>query len=58
MEEVIDVITQKADFNELIERIKAGRFGHASFEPIFYLVFACINSGSQKTDARVGSKAS
>jgi hypothetical protein len=31
----------KADFNELMERIKAGReFGHASFEPIFYLVFA------------------
>lgn len=29
-----------ADFNELIERIKIGReFGHASFEPIFYLVF-------------------
>jgi hypothetical protein len=31
----------KADFNELIERIKVGReFGHASFEPIFYLVFS------------------
>ena len=31
----------KADFNELMERIKAGRdFGHASFEPIFYLVFS------------------
>ncbi|HEY5499734.1 MAG TPA: BREX protein BrxB domain-containing protein [Bacteroidales bacterium] len=30
----------KDDFNELIERIKSGReFGHASFEPIFYLVF-------------------
>ncbi|EJT84834.1 hypothetical protein PPS11_17516 [Pseudomonas putida S11] len=30
----------KADFNELIERIRQGReFGHASFEPIFYLVF-------------------
>ena len=30
----------KADFNELMERIKQGReFGHASFEPIFYLVF-------------------
>lgn len=29
------------DFNELIERIKHGReFGHASFEPIFYLVFS------------------
>lgn len=29
-----------ADFKELMERIKAGReFGHASFEPIFYLVF-------------------
>ena len=28
------------DFNELIERVKHGReFGHASFEPIFYLVF-------------------
>lgn len=31
----------KADFNELIERIKVGReYGHASFEPIFYLVFS------------------
>ncbi len=30
----------KADFNELMERIKAGReFAHASFEPIFYLIF-------------------
>lgn len=30
-----------ADFNELMERIKAGRdFAHASFEPIFYLIFA------------------
>ena len=30
----------KTDFNELMERIKQGReFGHASFEPIFYLVF-------------------
>ncbi|WP_173496634.1 BREX protein BrxB domain-containing protein [Shewanella sp. ISTPL2] len=30
----------KADFNELMERVKAGReFAHASFEPIFYLVF-------------------
>lgn len=30
----------KADFNELMERIKLGReFGHASFEPIYYLVF-------------------
>lgn len=31
----------KTDFNELVERIKVGReFGHASFEPIFYLVFS------------------
>jgi len=31
----------KANFNELIERIKAGRqIGHASFEPIYYLVFS------------------
>jgi len=31
----------KAVFNELMERIKAGRdFGHASFEPIFYMVFS------------------
>ncbi len=30
-----------ADFNELMERIKAGRdFARASFEPIFYLIFA------------------
>ncbi|WP_300460132.1 BREX protein BrxB domain-containing protein [Desulfobacula sp.] len=29
-----------ADFKELIERIKHGReLGHASFEPIFYLIF-------------------
>src|SRR6266700_5076980 len=29
-----------ADFNELLERIRHGReFGHASFEPIYYLVF-------------------
>lgn len=31
----------KADFDELMHRIKTGRdFAHASFEPIFYLVFA------------------
>jgi hypothetical protein len=31
----------KADFDELMERVRAGRdFGHASFEPIFYLVFS------------------
>lgn len=30
----------KADFDELIGRVMAGReFAHASFEPIFYLVF-------------------
>src|SRR3989442_7598289 len=30
----------KADFVELFERIRYGReFGHASFEPIYYLVF-------------------
>lgn len=30
----------EADFNELLRRIEAGReFTHASFEPIFYLVF-------------------
>ena len=30
----------KADFDELIHRIETGReFAHASFEPIFYLVF-------------------
>ena len=30
----------KADFEELMERVRAGReFTHASFEPIFYLVF-------------------
>ena len=30
----------KADFNELMERVRAGReFASASFEPIFYLVF-------------------
>lgn len=31
----------KADFDELRERIRQGRgLGHASFEPIFYLVFS------------------
>ncbi len=30
----------KTDFSELVERLKTGReVGHASFEPIFYLVF-------------------
>jgi len=30
----------KADFNELLQRIHRGReFAHASFEPIYYLVF-------------------
>ena len=30
----------KADFDELRERIRHGReLGHASFEPIYYLVF-------------------
>ena len=30
----------KANFEELCERIRRGReFGHASFEPIFYLIF-------------------
>ena len=29
------------NFNELMERVRRGReFGHASFEPIFYLVFS------------------
>jgi hypothetical protein len=31
----------KADFDELLERIRQGReVGHASFEPIYYLVFS------------------
>ena len=31
----------KADFKELLERIRHGReFGHASFEPLYYLVFS------------------
>ena len=30
----------KADFNELMERVRLGReFSHSSFEPIYYLVF-------------------
>ena len=30
----------KADFEELLERIRHGRdLGHASFEPIYYLIF-------------------
>jgi hypothetical protein len=31
----------KSNFNELIERIRQGReFAHASFEPVYYLVFS------------------
>ena len=31
----------KDDFNELLDRIRHGReLGHASFEPIYYLVFS------------------
>ncbi|RYG90170.1 MAG: DUF1788 domain-containing protein [Alphaproteobacteria bacterium] len=31
----------KADFDELLERVRHGReLGHASFEPIYYLIFA------------------
>jgi len=34
------VSSLKADFNELLQRIRQGReFAHASFEPIYYLVF-------------------
>jgi hypothetical protein len=34
------VSSLKADFNELLARIRQGReFAHASFEPIYYLVF-------------------
>jgi hypothetical protein len=34
------VSSLKADFNELVQRIRQGReFAHASFEPIYYLVF-------------------
>jgi hypothetical protein len=30
----------KADFNELLQRVRQGReFAHASFEPIYYLIF-------------------
>ena len=33
-----------ADFNELLTRIKTGRdFTHASFEPVYYLVFSPAN---------------
>jgi hypothetical protein len=36
----LPVPSLKADFDELIRRVLAGRdFAHASFEPIFYLVF-------------------
>jgi Domain of unknown function (DUF1788) len=36
----LPVPSLKADFDELIRRVQAGRdFAHASFEPIFYLVF-------------------
>lgn len=31
----------KADFDELLERVRRGReIGHASFEPVYYLVFS------------------
>jgi hypothetical protein len=34
------VSSLKADFNELLQRVRQGReFAHASFEPIYYLVF-------------------
>jgi hypothetical protein len=42
----------KADFNELLERVRHGReFGHASFEPIYYLVFPpqCILDVKRQT---------
>ena len=33
--------SMKDDFNELLERIRRGReLSHASFEPVYYLVFA------------------
>jgi hypothetical protein len=44
----------KADFIELLERIRYGReFGHASFEPIYYLVFppSCILEVKRQTPA-------
>jgi len=35
------VLSLKAGFSELTERIRQGReLGHASFEPIYYLVFS------------------
>ena len=46
----------KADFIELLERIRYGReFGHASFEPIYYLVFppSCILDVKRQTPAWV-----
>lgn len=34
------MLSLKADFDELMERVRQGReLGHASFEPIYYLVF-------------------
>jgi hypothetical protein len=34
------VSSLKDDFNELLRRIRYGRdLGHASFEPIYYLIF-------------------
>ena len=44
----------EANFNDLMDRIKQGReFGHASFEPIFYLIFdpKQILAVKQKTTA-------
>lgn len=35
------MLSLKADFDELMERVRQGReLGHASFEPIYYLVFS------------------
>ena len=38
--EALAMSSLKADFDELRERIRHGReLGHASFEPIYYLIF-------------------
>ena len=43
----------KADFDELRERIRHGReLGHASFEPIYYLIFDPADIIEVETDIR------
>ena len=49
----------RTDFDELRERIRNGReLGHASFEPIYYLIFSPerILEVKRQTTTRLGGK--